>query len=90
MKSDFLRKLGRLGTHCHMCKSEKLSQILDLGNQPHSDWFPKQEELSEAEIRYPLRLVSCQACGLLQIDYFVNPVTLYQEDYLYQSSTTAT
>lgn len=73
-----------------MCKSENLTLVLDLGNQPHSDWFPTQEELSSPEIRYPLRLVSCQNCGLLQIDYFVNPVTLYQQDYLYQSSTTAT
>lgn len=81
---------GRLAAGCHMCKEPTLIPILDLGPQPHSDWFPTEEELGGPEIRYPLRLVACTTCGLLQIDYFVNPETLYQGDYLYQSSTTQT
>ena len=73
-----------------MCTSGKLNLVLDLGHQPHSDSFPTKEQLDDVEIRYPLRLVSCASCGLLQIDYLVNPSILYQQDYLYVSSTTAT
>ena len=73
-----------------MCKKESLSLVLDLGHQPHSDYFPRQEQLNDAEIFFPLRLVSCQHCGLLQIDYFVDPIILYQQEYLYTSSTTQT
>ena len=73
-----------------MCKSARLHKVLDLGSQPHSDSFPTAEDLRDAEVHYPLRLVSCLDCGLLQIDYFVDPVRLYQQDYLYVSSTTET
>ena len=81
---------GRLVEKCHMCKGESLAPILDLGHQPHSDHFPTKEQLNEHEERYPLRLVSCGDCGLLQIDYLVNPKILYQTDYLYQSAATTT
>lgn len=81
---------GRPVSTCQMCHSSKLSLVLDLGHQPHSDFFPTEAQLREPEVRYPLRLVSCENCGLLQIDYYVNPVILYQQDYLYASSTTET
>lgn len=73
-----------------MCKSARLRLVLDLGGHPHSDSFPTTKELRDAETFYPLRLVSCLDCGLLQIDYFVSPIRLYQQDYLYMSSTTET
>ena len=80
---------------CHMCKNDFLVPVLDLGLQPHSDHFPTEEQLKKKdEERYPLELVFCSGengCGLLQINYLVNPKTLYQTDYLYQSlSTTKT
>ena len=84
------RSLGRPSRSCLMCTSGELNLVLDLGHQPHSDSFPTKEQLDDAEVRYPLRLVSCASCGLLQIDYLVNPSILYQQDYLYVSSTTAT
>lgn len=84
------RGFGRPSRNCRMCKSGKLDLVLDLGHQPHSDSFPTKEQLDDVEIRYPLRLVSCASCGLLQLDYLVNPSILYQQDYLYVSSTTET
>jgi len=81
---------GRKSHNCIMCGSDELSLVLDLGHQPHSDYFLRQDELDDVEFFFPLRLVSCQKCGLLQIDYFVDPEYLYQGEYLYQSSTTQT
>jgi len=79
---------GRSASRCHMCESTALSLVIDLGIQPHSDDFLDASRLSEVEHLYPLRLVSCGDCGLLQIDYFVNPTILYQTNYVYESSTT--
>ncbi len=79
---------GRTATECHMCRSEKLLLVIDLGMHPHSDDFLDEKRLKEVEHMYPLRLVSCQDCGLLQIDYFVNPEILYQTNYIYESSIT--
>lgn len=80
---------GRASQSCHMCQSTKLALVLDLGMQPHSDDFLNEKRLSEVEQTYPLRLVSCGDCGLLQIDYFVNPEIMYQTNYVYESSITA-
>lgn len=79
---------GRVGTACHMCGSSNLHLVIDLGMHPHSDDFLDAARLHEVEHVYPLRLVSCTDCGLLQIDYFVNPETLYQTNYVYESSIT--
>lgn len=81
---------GHAALHCHMCTSANLELVLDLGFHPHSDEFPRLEQLHAFEATYPLRLVRCPDCGLLQIDYFVDPEILYGGEYLYQSSTTET
>lgn len=71
-----------------MCKEPALRLVLDLGHQPHSDFFPTTAELDQMTPMFPLRFVLCEQCKLFQIDYFVNPDYLYRGDYLYQSSTT--
>lgn len=73
-----------------MCNGTDLFLVLDLGHHPPSDAFLKPEQLLDQEVGYPLRLVSCRDCGLLQIDYIVHPEILYQRDYPYESSTTKT
>jgi 2-polyprenyl-3-methyl-5-hydroxy-6-metoxy-1,4-benzoquinol methylase len=79
---------GRTAVKCHMCSSSSLNLVVDLGMHPHSDDFLSKNRLEEVEHMYPLRLVSCGACGLLQIDYFVNPEILYRTNYVYESSIT--
>lgn len=81
---------GKSVTACHMCKGKNLALILDLGHHPHSDDFVEPERLRKEMHSFPLRLVSCKDCGLLQIDYLVNPDILYKTNYVYESSTTAT
>jgi SAM-dependent methyltransferase len=71
-----------------MCASLKLGLVIDLGMHPHSDDFLEAERLDQVEHVFPLRLVSCGDCGLLQIDYFVNPDILYRTNYVYESSIT--
>lgn len=73
-----------------MCKGQHLALVLDLGHHPHSDDFVEPERLRGEMHMFPLRLVSCKDCGLLQIDYLVNPDILYKTNYVYESSITAT
>ena len=73
-----------------MCHRSDLFAVLDLGMHPPSDAFLRPDQLSDQEIHYPLKLVSCRGCGLLQIDYIVHPEILFQRDYPYESSTTKT
>lgn len=81
---------GKFVKDCHMCHKERLFPVLDLGFQPHSDLFLRPEQLNDPLSLYPLRLVSCPDCGLLQIDFLVDPRILYQKEYLYEASITAT
>lgn len=79
---------GHTSVLCQMCKNKTLQEVLDLGMQPHSDDFLEKERLGDVEFFFPLKLMTCTSCGLLQIDYFVNPEILYQTNYVYESSIT--
>ena len=73
---------------CRMCKSNNLTQFLDLGFMPPADQFLRKEQLREPEVHYPLEVMICNVCGLAQLSYVVSPEILYRHDYPYESSTT--
>lgn len=59
--------------------------VIDLGCTPLANRFLEKEELAEADATYPLRLVLCRNCGLLQITETVPPEVLFRH-YTYFSS----
>lgn len=75
-------------TICRSCKSDKLSEILSLGNQGLSDFIEisNNKEVS----RYPLELVLCKKCNLLQMRHTTPPDQLYTERYGYRSGINQT
>lgn len=75
---------------CRLCSSKKLFKFLDLGHHPPSDQFQKEEKLSASLTFYPLDVHICEVCGFIQLGYIVDPKILYQDNYPYESSTTAT
>ena len=73
-----------------MCNSVDLVQFLDLGFTPPADQFLRKEQLREPEVYYPLPVVICTGCGLVQLSHVVSPEILYRHDYPYESSITRT
>jgi SAM-dependent methyltransferase len=73
-----------------MCKSERLTEFLDLGFTPPADQFLRKEQLREPEIYYPLEVMMCADCGLAQLSHVVSREVLYRHDYPYESSLTQT
>ena len=69
---------------CGSCGSDSFETILDLGDVPLAGYFPTKEQLKE-ESKYPLSLVVCKKCKLVQTDSVINPQLLF-EDYRYLSS----
>ena len=59
--------------------------VLDLGCTPLANRLLSDEELAQPDPVFPLRLVFCRACGLLQITETVAPETLFRQ-YAYFSS----
>jgi len=75
---------------CRTCKSENLTQFLDLGFTPPADQFLRKEQLHDPEIHYPLGVMICNDCGLAQLNHVVSPEVLYRHDYPYEASVTRT
>jgi len=59
--------------------------VLDLGSTPLANQLLASDEPSAADEQFPLRLVFCRACGLLQITETVAPEQLFRQ-YAYFSS----
>lgn len=77
-------------TGCRSCGKSELLPVLSLGPMPLSDGFLTPEELDRPEPRYPLDVVFCPSCGLVQILDTVPPEILFGRDYPYFSSVSAT
>lgn len=71
---------------CRSCGSTHLEVVLDLGMSPLADRLLTAEQLKAPEAKYPLRLVFCHDCSLVQIDETVDPKELFGNDYPYFSS----
>jgi hypothetical protein len=74
---------------CRSCDSAELRPIVSLGNLPLANRYLTAAQLAEPEPRYPLDLVRCSHCSLVQITEVVPPEILFR-DYLYFSSYSAT
>jgi SAM-dependent methyltransferase len=71
---------------CRSCGHSNLEPILDLGDTPLADRLVTNSQLAEPEPTYPLAVVFCPNCGLMQIRETVPPEVLFCEDYPYFSS----
>lgn len=73
---------------CRSCNSKNLSSILDLGEQPWCNDFLVKEKIGKENI-YPLNLMHCNDCSLLQLSHTVAKETMFG-DHSYLSGVTKT
>jgi len=71
---------------CRSCGSQKIHQILDLGESPLADRLVRIENIDNPEPIVPLTVVFCDNCSLVQIVETVEPSILFGADYPYYSS----
>lgn len=74
--------------HCQICSGDKLDSILFIGYIPPVNTMPKVGSVPVEEPAYPLGLLRCQDCGLVQIGLEVAPEILFPESYPYLSGST--
>ena len=72
---------------CRHCKTELELEFLDLGNAPPSNAYLNKEDLRKPEITYPLRILTCTNCWLVQTEDYTDAGELFNDDYAYFSST---
>ncbi len=74
---------------CRSCGEASVRPVLSLGRNPLANALLTSDELNLPEEYYPLDLVFCPKCTLLQITETVPPEKLFRE-YLYFSSFSET
>lgn len=73
---------------CRSCAAAT-TPLLSLGDMPLANALLTKEQLAQSETRYPLDLVFCPACTLVQITETIPPETLFR-NYFYFSSVSDT
>ena len=81
------KHIGRI-TDCQICGHKKLELVLSLGHQPIVQAYLTADKLHESENTYPLNLCRCAHCGLLQLDYIIDPRMVFPLDYPYRTGLT--
>jgi SAM-dependent methyltransferase len=75
---------------CRHCHTELSQEFLDLGSAPASNAYLSPSRLMAPERWYPLRLMVCTHCWLVQTQDFARADELFDADYAYFSSFSST
>lgn len=75
---------------CRHCGTTLEHTFLDLGFAPPSNAYLSQADLSRPEKYYPLKVMVCDQCWLVQTEDYAQADELFSPDYAYFSSTSST
>jgi SAM-dependent methyltransferase len=71
---------------CRHCLSETTLTLADLGSAPPSNAYLAEQDLHAPEKWFPLRVLVCEHCWLVQTEDFAKADELFDADYAYFSS----
>lgn len=71
---------------CRHCHTELNLAFIDLGAAPPSNAYLTLHRLATPEKHYPLRVLVCSQCWLVQTEDYANADELFAADYAYFSS----
>lgn len=75
--------------NCRHCKRPLTHKFIDLGFAPPSNAYLTETDLYRPEKYFPLRVMVCDACWLVQTEDYAQADELFSADYAYFSSTSA-
>jgi len=73
--------------NCRHCSAPLEHLFLDLGFAPPSNAYLTAEDLAKPEKYYPLRVLVCGRCWLVQTEDYADAGELFDSNYAYFSST---
>ena len=73
---------------CRFCSKNDFQMFLNLGKFPPADQFLSTPYSKNKAKKYPLEVVICKYCGLVQLNYTCSGKILYQQNYPYESDIT--
>ncbi len=72
--------------YCRHCQQPLRLPLIDLGTSPPSNAYLRPEALQAAEKYFPLRVLVCESCWLVQTEDYAGADELFSGDYAYFSS----
>ncbi len=75
---------------CRHCQAELTLPLIDLGAAPPSNAYLNQQTLHAPEKYFPLRVLVCTECWLVQTEDYAGADELFSADYAYFSSFSTT
>ncbi|MDB9752040.1 class I SAM-dependent methyltransferase [Gammaproteobacteria bacterium] len=73
--------------NCRRCSATLEHTFLDLGFAPPSNAYLSSDDLAKPEKWYPLKIMVCEQCWLVQTEDYAQCDELFNSDYAYFSST---
>ena len=71
---------------CRHCYAALEHEFLDLGFAPPSNAYLTETDLNSPELHFPLKLLVCEKCWLVQTEDYTKADELFNNDYAYFSS----
>ena len=71
---------------CRHCGSDVSHVLVDLGTAPPSNAYLTKMALKRPEKYFPLRVLVCESCWLVQAEAYSRAAELFNEEYAYFSS----
>ncbi|TKK68921.1 class I SAM-dependent methyltransferase [Ilyomonas limi] len=71
---------------CRFCSKTIHNIFIDLGSTAVSNAFLTKENLNDRECLYPLKVLVCDNCFLVQVDEYQKREEIFSPDYVYFSS----
>lgn len=75
---------------CRHCQTELTLSLIDLATSPPSNAYLTQQMLHTPEKYFPLRVLVCSECWLVQTEDYAGADELFSSDYAYFSSFSTT
>lgn len=70
---------------CRHCNKKLTLSLVDLGTAPPSNAYLTEDRLDHPELWFPLRVLVCDSCWLVQTEDFARADELFDADYAYFS-----
>ena len=75
---------------CRHCCKELIHTFIDLGSSPPSNCYLTAQTMKEPEKWFPLKVLVCDSCWLVQTEDIVGASEMFSDEYAYFSSYSST
>ena len=74
---------------CRFCNNDIDLVLVDLGKMAPANSYVLKENINKANNEYPLKVLICEKCWLVQTEDYANKEEFFSNDYAYFSSTSS-